>query len=172
MIYIDHNQNLQDTIRIFIPSGKSIVKSANADTAVVRNVKPPVRSPADSTPEFEQPAAQMKTDTANRLPEEKYDVKNKDTVVAKKTDEVKQPEDKPEDSAAVPANKTAAKQDDIVVLPKVVQSSTTNSDCKAFAANEDFLKLRKKMASEKRQICKLQRSHQYKLRFSFLNEIF
>ena len=36
----------------------------------------------------------------------------------------------------------------MVVLPKVVQSSATNSDCKAFAAVEDFLKLRKKMASE------------------------
>lgn len=34
------------------------------------------------------------------------------------------------------------------VLPKVATSSGVNSDCKAFADNEDFLKLRKKMASE------------------------
>ena len=40
-----------------------------------------------------------------------------------------------------PANK-------IEVLPNVVTSSKTNSDCKAFADNEDFLRLRKKMASE------------------------
>ena len=33
-------------------------------------------------------------------------------------------------------------------MPKVVKSSTINSDCKAFADDEDFLKLRKKMASE------------------------
>lgn len=39
-------------------------------------------------------------------------------------------------------------QDQMVVLPKVVKSSRVNSDCKAFADNEDFLKLRKKMASE------------------------
>ena len=63
-------------------------------------------------------------------------------------DEVKQPEVNSQDSVIRPGNKAVTKKDDIVVLPKVVQSSTTNSDCKAFAANEDFLKLRKKMASE------------------------
>ncbi len=36
----------------------------------------------------------------------------------------------------------------IVLLPKEVTSSKVNSDCKAFATTEDFLKLRKKMASE------------------------
>jgi hypothetical protein len=36
----------------------------------------------------------------------------------------------------------------IEVLPKVVTSSTVNSDCKEFAENQDFLRLRKKMASE------------------------
>ncbi len=36
----------------------------------------------------------------------------------------------------------------VEVLPKVVTSSKVNSDCKAFADNQDFLKLRKKMASE------------------------
>lgn len=35
----------------------------------------------------------------------------------------------------------------IEVLPKVVTSSKVNSDCKAFANNEDFMRLRKKMAS-------------------------
>ncbi|MDE3184968.1 MAG: DUF4476 domain-containing protein [Bacteroidota bacterium] len=36
----------------------------------------------------------------------------------------------------------------IELLPKVVTSSKVNSDCKSFADNEDFLRLRKKMASE------------------------
>lgn len=36
----------------------------------------------------------------------------------------------------------------IVLLPKEVTSTTVNSDCKEFATNEDFLKLRRKMASE------------------------
>lgn len=45
-------------------------------------------------------------------------------------------------------NKTAGTESTIEVLPKVVTSSTVNSDCKDFASNEDFLRLRKKMASE------------------------
>jgi len=36
----------------------------------------------------------------------------------------------------------------LVVLPKVVTSSSVNSDCKNFATNSDFLTLRKKMASD------------------------
>ena len=36
----------------------------------------------------------------------------------------------------------------IEILPKVVTSSEVNSDCKEFADNQDFLRLRKKMASE------------------------
>ncbi len=45
-------------------------------------------------------------------------------------------------------NNVDTTKDQMVVLPKVVKSSTINSDCKAFADNEDFLRLRKKMASE------------------------
>ena len=40
------------------------------------------------------------------------------------------------------------RESEIIVLPKVVTSSKVNSDCKAFATDEDFLKLRKKMAAE------------------------
>ncbi|MEP6949372.1 MAG: DUF4476 domain-containing protein [Ginsengibacter sp.] len=174
MIYIDHNENQDDTVRIFIPSGHSIIKAANADTEVVQNIKPPVAVPADSTPVVvEQPASQTKTDSALAAsPEKKNVVENTDTVITKKMDEVKQPETSLQDSVTTPEIKTEAKKDDkgeakkddkkddkketekddkkddIVVLPKVVESSATNSDCKAFAANEDFLKLRKKMASE------------------------
>ena len=151
MIYIDHAQSPEDTVRIFIPSGKAVTKPANIDTAAARNIKQPDRAPADSaSAAVEQPVSQMKTDVNQPVTrQEKDDVKNKDSVISQKTDEVKQPEDQPKDSAAVPANKKeSTKQDDIVVLPKVVQSSSTNSDCKVFASNEDFLKLRKKMASE------------------------
>lgn len=44
--------------------------------------------------------------------------------------------------------KRGTNESKIEVLPKVVTSSTVNSDCKDFATNEDFLRLRKKMASE------------------------
>ena len=63
-------------------------------------------------------------------------------------DEGKQPGINLQDSVIKQGNTDIIKKDDLVVLPKVVQSSSTNSDCKGFASNEDFLKLRKKMASE------------------------
>ena len=40
------------------------------------------------------------------------------------------------------------KEEEIIVLPKALTSSTVNSDCKGFANDADFLKLRKKMAAE------------------------
>ena len=41
MIYIDHDQNPDDTIRIFIPIRKANSKSTgNIDTIAVQNIKP------------------------------------------------------------------------------------------------------------------------------------
>src|SRR5690606_32020584 len=40
------------------------------------------------------------------------------------------------------------KDSEIIVLPKVVTSSAVNSDCKNFAKDADFLRVRKKMAAE------------------------
>ena len=56
---------------------------------------------------------------------------------------------KNENSQAKESDNTEKKATNkIEVLPKVVTSSTVNSDCKSFADNEDFLRLRKKMVSE------------------------
>jgi hypothetical protein len=52
------------------------------------------------------------------------------------------------DTVATYKGNSDTTKDQMVVLPGVVKSSTINSDCKAFAGNEDFLRLRKKMASE------------------------
>jgi hypothetical protein len=148
MIYIDHNQNLNDTIRIFIPLEKAIIKTGNVDTGIVQNTKSSI-SPLTDTASMtvEQPVPPMKSDTTLVVAPEKENMdENKDSIIAKKTDEVKQ-EIKSQDSVKKP-DAEITKKDDVVVLPKVVQSSATNSDCKAFASNEDFLKLRKKMASE------------------------
>jgi hypothetical protein len=155
MIYIDHNQNLNDTIRIFIPSEKPIVETFNVDTGIVQNVKSSITPHTDTASMvIEPPVSQMKSDTTvvdttlGVSPEKKKIVANKDTAIAKKMDEVKKPEVNSQDSVVRTGNKAEiTKKDDMVVLPKVVQSSSSNSDCKAFAAVQDFLKLRKKMAS-------------------------
>jgi hypothetical protein len=47
-----------------------------------------------------------------------------------------------------PAEIAKPAENKIEVLPSEATPSKTNSDCKAFADNEDFLRLRKKMASE------------------------
>lgn len=41
-----------------------------------------------------------------------------------------------------------SKKNEIIVLPKAATSSIVNSDCKGFASDADFLKLRKRMAAE------------------------
>jgi Domain of unknown function (DUF4476) len=81
---------------------------------------------------------------------------NKDSVavegseeIKQKTGEVQQPEIlQAESKAKEVVRPPEIKKDTLVMAPEVVKSSTVNSDCKAFADNEDFLKLRKKMASE------------------------
>jgi hypothetical protein len=77
--------------------------------------------------------------------------KNKDSSKEKETSEKKglfsgfstskSSEKETNNNEKKPANK-------IEVLPKAVSSSKVNSDCKSFADNEDFLRLRKRMASE------------------------
>jgi hypothetical protein len=73
--------------------------------------------------------------------------------IISKTDSASKVEEKRVDSLteANVDNKTLAKnalQAQVGNSPAVVNSSTVNSDCKAFADNDDFLKLRKRMASE------------------------
>lgn len=67
---------------------------------------------------------------------------NKKDGIAKQQDNVSLPEES--------NNKTQTEASDnhINVLPKEVTTSKVNSDCKAFATHEDFLKLRRKMAGE------------------------
>jgi hypothetical protein len=150
MIYIDRDENSNDTIRIFVPLKKILVKTSNVDTGVVQTVKPATTSLTDTTSvAVALPVAQIKSDTTGLIAPGKINtVEVKDSVAAKKNDEIKRPEINLQDPVNESVDKAATKKDDIVVLPKVVQSSTTNSDCKACASNEDFLKLRKKMASE------------------------
>ena len=75
-------------------------------------------------------------------------IKNEESAVEKKDEDVKPITNQENSAIKQPETKNDFQKDNMVVLPQVVQSSTTNSDCKAFATNEDFLRLRKKMASE------------------------
>ncbi|MGZ4049068.1 MAG: DUF4476 domain-containing protein [Bacteroidia bacterium] len=185
MVYIDSVENGNDTIRIFIPAEKAIIKSDTLNNSIAYTEKPLEPVHEDST--FVNDTASVKdtvstkdnlsiadtasindskqgskiiADTTASVPplvsENKSTFENNDSVVVKSNEEIKQKTDGAKQSeliqedSKIKEEKKApdTKKDVIVILPEVVKSSTTNSDCKSFADNTDFLKLRKKMASE------------------------
>lgn len=192
MVYVDKNDDKQDTIRVFIPQ-KKVSRVAN-DTAVVKRKEPEQKNIATisgltitpTVTENNRDTTQSQSDTSgyvsrpstqeadtNPVSNSNNDLANpvQDSVTLVQKEIEKPSADTVADNKEVAegkentapvivlhpeANKKAAKgekerkQDELILLPKVVTSSEVNSDCKSFATNEDFLKLRKKMASENR----------------------
>jgi Domain of unknown function (DUF4476) len=162
MVYIDSSQYGNDTIRIFIPTEKITVKTDTVNNAVTRLENPiesvdkgnaeqdsiainqdVARSDTTAMIDSKEPGKTSSDTTTSIAPlvsDNTNTFENKDSVavegneqINQKTEEAEQPE---------------IKKDSLAVAPEVIKSSTVNSDCKAFADNDDFLKLRKKMASE------------------------
>lgn len=125
MIFTDAANGLTDTIRVFIPADKkaAVPLTAVNDTLVKEN---PVK---------EKEQAVQPSSPAVTMPQQKEEIK-KDTVTVvqeKKTEPVVvAPKEEP---AIQPAPKEQPK------------TGISNSDCKAFATEDDFMKLRKKMAA-------------------------
>ena len=117
-----------------------------------QNEKASIASPVDSSAVVEKSAPKIAADTTAKtsqvLTEDKDSIDN-GRALPKRSEETKRAEADKDNSTIKEGKKTGdSTNGEIVVLPKVVTSSKTNSDCKAFAGNEDFLKLRKRMASE------------------------
>ncbi len=159
IVYVDKNDNKNDTVRVFIPAEKNQNKKAE-DKLIVeenKNANPPVHidSSLTITPTIVKPATDTVTLINDTIKVFKEPVKkNVDTESTK--DLLSQKDNKP--SAEVTITKPVEKksnskrpkiknENEIIVLPKAATSSKVNSDCKAFATDEDFLKLRKKMAA-------------------------
>jgi hypothetical protein len=173
MIYADHGNDKTDTVNVFMPAQKK----QSENNAVAENENAPVSSSTDTaqytiTPTIIKPSTDTSASGFVARKDSIYvnnDAKTAPVQVftigpSKEKDEKK--EDSGEKSSGKKTgaitdvkitdassekqknknNKTA--ESEIVVLPKVVTASKVNSDCKAFASNEDFLKLRKKMAAE------------------------
>ena len=160
MIYLDK----KDTVRVFIPSAKSVSTMtehtagnkmstetitsnapANVDTAHL-TITPTVVTPEPDTVTlvndtiriYKEPAKELTVQAKeDPITPKKTDVKPLITIIEPTPSVVI--EEKPS---------TIKKSNEIVLLPKAVTSSSVNSDCKAFANDVDFLKLRKKMAAE------------------------
>lgn len=128
MIFIDEVNGKKDTIRVFIPTEK---KSVNV---VVE----------DRPKEIEKSKLEPKAVAV------KQDEKVKDSRFLEI--ELPGPNTKPEENKAT-LNKEISKDETLKPAEKPVKQITQmapmiNSDCKKFASDEDFLKLRKKMAGE------------------------
>lgn len=178
MIYADRNGSDKDTVRVFMPLANREIpdesKATNNDNFNLPENKKEVYASNDTsltiTPTIIKPENEKKgfvmrkddlasaTDSASvnkTAPEQVFYIgpkdKNKERPEEKPTDEKKglfsglNPSKSPDTERGNTEKKPVNK---IEVLPKVVTSSEVNSDCKEFADNEDFLRLRKKMASE------------------------
>ncbi|KAA9041374.1 hypothetical protein FW778_04925 [Ginsengibacter hankyongi] len=157
----NNNNDVGQTEKHLEPTNKDSAQSNdNATLKSVASVKDnvPIADTASSN-NSKQEAKIIKDTTASVPPlvsENKSTFENKDSAVASTNDEIKQkkeettqPELIQQGSKIKEDTKPAeTKKNEIVVLPEVVKSTTTNSDCKSFADNAYFLKLRKKMASE------------------------
>ncbi len=156
MIYVDKDEISSDTIRIFLPGDKtiSLPTETNSETGKVENIDKASDSDTASK-EIASSVLQENSDSSKSivesLPKPANEEEKKDSVASDIGNNDR-------DSASNNLKPLATinitgdeikKQDSVQTeLPKVVNSSSTNSDCRAFASNEDFIKLRKKMAGE------------------------
>lgn len=132
MVFIDEANGKKDTIRVFIPADKNSVP--------VVEEKPK---------EIEKPKEEPKTEPVKQ--EEK--AKDSRFLEIELPNPNKKPEGKKPFENKVTENKDISKgetknQDDKPVEQIIQKTPMINSDCKSYASDEDFLKLRKKMAAE------------------------
>lgn len=152
MVYTVKKPSGEDTVRLFLPStevnkaqkpdslismNNTIAKSNDAVLTITPTIIPPDYKASEQAPS---------KDSVIQIPE---------NPVIPKTDsssENKQPmppliEKKVEDSISETRTDVPKPESEIIVLPQAVTSSEMNSDCSSFATDQDFLKVRKKMAS-------------------------
>ncbi|MEO8109286.1 MAG: DUF4476 domain-containing protein [Ginsengibacter sp.] len=156
MIYIDKLDNDIDTIRIFIPISVSdeIDDNSSKNTGEIKKdtvAKAVLKSPETLTADQGNNIFLDKPDTSKSITnpplQEQEQVAEDSVVLQKNTSDrdvaklVNINSIKEEEAIGEPSEKKKN-------FPEVVQFSKINSDCKAFASNEDFLRLRKKIAGE------------------------
>ncbi len=170
MMYTDSNNDKTDTVNVFIPAQKE--QSATDNNTVTKTQNQPVSSFTDTsnytiTPTVIKPATDTSTsgfvarkdsiyvnNNSKTAPVQVFTIgpvkENKEKKTGSDVNSAGITDIKITDAAGEKQKKNDNKspENQITVLPKVVTTSKVNSDCKAFASNEDFLKLRKKMAAE------------------------
>jgi Domain of unknown function (DUF4476) len=132
MIYADVNNGKADTIRILIPAEKETPQAAKPVKEEITSVEPPVKK-EEPKEAVKEPAAAKEKFIDIELPNPNAKQDNKPVV--------------PKEPAAQPAVAPQPAQ----AMPEPVAAKKVtmiNSNCKNYAVEDDFLKLRKKMAAE------------------------
>ncbi|MEO6818645.1 MAG: hypothetical protein ABI266_04590 [Ginsengibacter sp.] len=152
MIYTVKKPAGEDTVRIFLPAtdlsktsqtdtlnsfNNNIQKSKDASLTITPTIIPPDYKAAEHT------ASNDSIMRSSEIPA---------VVKMDSSQEIKEPiipfRDKKVDEHVHDSITGVAKSEgEIIVLPQTVSSSEVNSDCSSFATDQDFLKVRKKMAA-------------------------
>ncbi len=155
MVYIDRDENTADTIRLFIPADASMGKAHEESKEVVKEEIAKEILVSDTAAKLLQNTAIQQNEDS--LKSVAADVSkniiasdNKDSIITgiknKKNSDSNNL--KPLATIDITGEEIKNQSNPGNEIPKVVNSSSTNSDCKEFASNDDFIKLRKKLAGE------------------------
>lgn len=136
IVYIDANGSYSDTITVFIVAEKPAVEDKNKNIVAGGSVDKVVAKESEKSQEV---ISEVKTDT----------ISNEQAKVTEASKEnkflnIEVPPSSSVNTPDVSVNKTT---DTISSQPVTQKPAIINSDCKNYATDEDFLKLRKKMVS-------------------------
>lgn len=149
MTYEDKADSSADTVHVFIPAEKKLEDSGVVKTVAGQsNSSAPGVSPSAAAPAaVASGAIAASASDANKIPGGN-DVKQ-DFVINNGLESTSPTDTSISNRAAEKADTTNKNLSEaqVIILPKEV-SSSKNSDCKDFATDNDFLKLRSKMAEE------------------------
>lgn len=155
LVYIDKSDAKVDTVRVFIPATNSSEVVAGAQPIQHANENPnPVNPNSDHQLTITPTIIEANKDTVTLVNDTIHIYKQQEAEKPKvENDDFSQPATPVETVITSPASNNSIKdkvirEDAIIVLPKAATSSKVNSDCRGFATDEDFLKLRKRMAAE------------------------
>ena len=134
IVYIDRFENNTDTVRIFIPYKDTVEKEDNTgNTQLTEKVKKEDSAPVKK----DEPVIVKETKEQPKEDKKFLDI----AVPNPNTKADATPAETTKEQTTVPANKEPASSKPAGL--------TINSDCKSNASEDDFLKLRKKMAAQK-----------------------
>jgi len=166
MVYVDNSENAVDTVRVYIPEEKQPVKQAEENQQIKQPEEKSSVVQSDHVAKNDADTVRFTITPTIIYKDSDIITQEKDTIkiykerplksdsVAIEPSRAENNESKPLITIIEPKTEKADKkptkgnESNMVVLPKVVTSSSVNSDCKDFATNSDFLKLRKRMAAE------------------------